>query len=136
MTILHRTPNRVRASSLVTLCAGFVLLICHYPAEAESDLSPLKQLAVGNVNEIKGDITKLAGQLWQHAELALTEKNSSKDLSDYLESQGFRVKRKVADMPTAFIAEWGEGKPVIGVVAEFDALPGLGNAVQPKKNAA
>ena len=133
MTDEHRIPNRTDASSFPTLWLGFALLLSNYPAEAENGMSPLKQLAINNVNEIEGDITELAGQLWQHAELALTETNSAKALSGYLESQGFRLTRQVADMPTAFVAEWGKGKPVIGVVAEFDALPGLGNAVQPKK---
>lgn len=130
---MQRTRLKLPKSFSVAYGLAVIILTWLSPAAAESELSPLKQLAINNVNDIEGDITQLAGKLWHHAELALTEKNSAKDLSDYLESQGFQLKRNVADMPTAFIATWGKGKPIIGVVAEFDALPGLGNAVQPKK---
>jgi aminobenzoyl-glutamate utilization protein B len=58
------------------------------------------------------------------AETAMKETKSSKVLADYAQEQGFRVTR-VAEIPTAFIAEYGSGLPIIGVLGEFDALPGL-----------
>ena len=120
-------------SFLVPLFTIAVTALLIQPAFAEEALPPLKQLALNKVAVIESDISELANALWQNAELALTEKKSSKKLAEYLATQGFRVQEGVADMPTAFVAEWGAGKPIIGVVAEFDALPGLGNAVQPKK---
>lgn len=63
--------------------------------------------------------------IWEHPELSMQEFESSKALMDLLEKYGFSVESGVAGMPTAFIATYGEGKPVIGINAEYDALPGL-----------
>ena len=62
------------------------------------------------------------------------ESQSSKVLADYAEAQGFKVSRGVADMPTAFIAEYGSGKPIIGIMGEYDALPGLSQKAFRREN--
>jgi aminobenzoyl-glutamate utilization protein B len=67
----------------------------------------------------------IADALWEHPELGLEEYEASCRLSGVLEKYGFTVERDVAGMPTAFIAAYGEGRPVIGYNAEYDALPGL-----------
>lgn len=64
-------------------------------------------------------------KLWNSPELALHEYKSSRELMAYLESNSFRVEKGVAGMPTAFIATYGNGKPVIAIYAEYDALAGL-----------
>lgn len=74
-----------------------------------------------------------ASALWNEPELGMHEYKSSKRISDLLEDFGFTVKTGVANMPTAFIAEWGEGKPVIGFSVEYDALPGLSQKLSHKK---
>jgi aminobenzoyl-glutamate utilization protein B len=66
-----------------------------------------------------------AFRLWGYAETALLEHKSSKHLAYMFENRGFVVKRHVADMPTAFVATYGKGKPVVGILGEYDALPGL-----------
>jgi aminobenzoyl-glutamate utilization protein B len=71
--------------------------------------------------------------VWEFAETALKEKRSSKVLADYAESQGFKVERGVAGLPTAFVASYGEGKPVIAILGEYDALPGISQKAQPTK---
>lgn len=63
----------------------------------------------------------------------MKEHKSAKVLSDYAEQQGFRVQRNVAEIPTAFIAEYGSGKPIIGILGEFDALPGLSQKLKLQK---
>jgi len=63
----------------------------------------------------------------------LVEFKSSSLLAEELERHGFRVERGIADMPTAFVATWGEGKPVIGIMGEYDALPGLSQKKVPWK---
>jgi aminobenzoyl-glutamate utilization protein B len=63
----------------------------------------------------------------------MKETKSSKVLADYAQEQGFRVTRGVAEIPTAFIAEYGSGLPIIGVLGEFDALPGLFSKAQTTK---
>jgi len=68
---------------------------------------------------------KISDAIWSYAELGLQEYNSSKLLADTLEQAGFNVERGVAGMPTCFVASYGSGKPVIGLLGEFDALPML-----------
>jgi aminobenzoyl-glutamate utilization protein B len=66
---------------------------------------------------------KISDEIWKYAELGLQEFNSSKLLADTLEAAGFTVERGLAGMPTCFVATYGSGKPVIGLLGEFDALP-------------
>ena len=78
-------------------------------------------------------LTDLSLRIWQLAELGLRESQSSAALAAELEAHGFRVERSLASMPTAFAATWGEGGPTIGLLAEFDALPGISNAPEPRR---
>ncbi|QPC98568.1 amidohydrolase [Qipengyuania soli] len=74
----------------------------------------------------QGDRTaRVAKQIWDWAELGYLETRSSGLLQDELDREGFKVKAGVAEIPTAFVAEWGKGGPVIAILAEFDALPGI-----------
>lgn len=68
---------------------------------------------------------------WEWAEVGLQEKQTSTLLADILEHHGFTVERGVAGMPTAFVATYGSGAPVIGMMAELDALPGLSQEAVP-----
>jgi len=70
---------------------------------------------------------RISDAIWSYAELGLEEYKSSKLLADTLEEAGFKVDRGVAGMPTAFVANWshGTGQPVVGFLAEYDALPML-----------
>ena len=77
------------------------------------------------VEERQEKFWKISDAIWSYAELGLEEYRSSKLLADTLESAGFKVDRGVAGMPTAFVATWGSGKPVIGFLGEYDALPML-----------
>ena len=77
-------------------------------------------------------IEKAALQVWDLAEVGYQEVESSRVLQEQLQRAGFKVDKGVAGMPTAFIASWSRGKgPVIGLLAEFDALPGLSQAATP-----
>ncbi len=67
----------------------------------------------------------ISDTIWSYAELGLQEFRSSKLLADTLEQAGFKVERGLAGMPTCFVASYGSGKPVIGILGEFDALPML-----------
>ncbi len=73
----------------------------------------------------KGDFYKVADAIWSYAELGMEEYRSSQVLIDLLTRKGFKVEVGVAEMPTAFVATYGAGKPVIAFSAEYDALPGL-----------
>ncbi len=67
----------------------------------------------------------LADQIWQFAEIRFQENQSAGLLADTLQAEGFTVERGIADIPTAFVASYGAGKPVIAILGEYDALPGL-----------
>jgi aminobenzoyl-glutamate utilization protein B len=77
-----------------------------------------------------------ARRIWEWAEPGYQEQKSSKLLSDMLETAGFTVERGVAEIPTAFTATFGAGKPVIGILGEYDALPGLSQQVVPSRSPA
>jgi aminobenzoyl-glutamate utilization protein B len=95
----------------------------------------LKQDAIASVDKRATDLVGLSDKIWGFAETALRETRSSALLADYAEQQGFRVTRGVAGLPTAFVAEFGSGRPVIGIVGEFDALPGISQKVQTTREA-
>jgi aminobenzoyl-glutamate utilization protein B len=92
-----------------------------------------KEEAVASIEKRKAEMIKLSDQIWAYAETALREHKSSKALADYAERQGFKVERGVAGMPTAFVATYGQGQPVIGILGEFDALPGISQKASPVK---
>jgi aminobenzoyl-glutamate utilization protein B len=94
-----------------------------------------KEEAVASIEKHKAEIIDLSDQVWRFAETALLETRSSKLLADYIEKQGFTVERGVAGMPTAFVASYGEGRPIVGVLGEYDALPGLSQKAQSAKEA-
>ena len=84
-----------------------------------------KKAAFGWVDANKERLIELSDNVWEFAELGLVEFKSSALLAGELEKHGFKVERGVSNMPTAFVASWGKGKPVIGLLGEYDALPGL-----------
>ncbi|MGI9246826.1 MAG: amidohydrolase, partial [Steroidobacteraceae bacterium] len=84
-----------------------------------------KRAAVNAVDRHAAELTVLSDRVWAYAETALREHRSAAALADYAERQGFKVERGVADMPTAFVASYGSGRPVIGIMGEYDALPGI-----------
>jgi aminobenzoyl-glutamate utilization protein B len=84
-----------------------------------------------SVNKRDAATWALAKKIWEHSEPGYQETKSSKLISETLESAGFKIKSKIAGIPTAFTATFGSGKPVIGILGEFDALPGLSQAAVP-----
>lgn len=94
-----------------------------------------KEETVASVEKHKAELIDLSDQIWRFAETALRETRSSKLLADYAEKQGFQVNRGVAGMPTAFVASYGQGRPIIGILGEYDALPGISQKAQPVKEA-
>ena len=76
---------------------------------------------------------KISDEIWGYAELGLFEEKSSRLLAETLEEAGFTIEMGVGGMPTAFVASYGTGKPVIALLGEYDALPGLSQAAEPVK---
>ncbi len=83
------------------------------------------------IDENKSDFTGMADAIWAKPEIALEETFASRLQADYLESKGFKIKWGAGGMPTAFIAEWGKGKPILGYLGEYDALGNLSQKLQP-----
>jgi aminobenzoyl-glutamate utilization protein B len=73
---------------------------------------------------------KMADTIWAHPEVALTESKACELQAESLARDGFTITRNVGGLPTAFMAEWGSGAPVIGYLGEYDALPGLSQKSQ------
>ena len=94
----------------------------------------------GQLDEIvsskKNTFQKIAIDIWELAELGYLEHKSSELLADELRKNGFKITKGVADIPTSFVAEYSNGGPIIGILGEFDALPGLAQTSSPFKEVA
>jgi aminobenzoyl-glutamate utilization protein B len=77
---------------------------------------------------------RVASQLWDWAEVGYLELRTTGLLQEELQSEGFRITTGAADIPTAFVAEWGTGGPVIAILAEMDALPGINQSAAPTRD--
>ena len=88
-------------------------------------MNQAKQAAMATIEAKRDLITDIADQVWSFAELSLQEEQSAALYCAALEREGFQVERGICDIPTAFSAAYGSGRPVIGILAEYDALSGL-----------
>ncbi len=93
----------------------------------------VKEIAWKWIDENQKEFIDISDKIWGYAELGLVETKSSKLIAETLEKHGFRVQLGVAGMPTGILAEYGAGKPILGLMGEYDALPGISNKVMPKK---
>lgn len=120
---------------LVAICLlGGTLRPAHAQQNAKKPkLRDTQQTAIADVEKRSQELVGVNKAIWEFAEVGLEEYQSSKLLADKLEQAGFDVKMGVADMPTAFVASFGSGKPVIGILAEYDALPGMSQQVDPQR---
>jgi aminobenzoyl-glutamate utilization protein B len=117
---------------LALLTLNFAFAQKKKPAAAPSN-EPLKTAALQGLQDSYGQYKDIALQIWNNAELGYKEVKSSALLQETLRKEGFTVEAGVADIPTAFVATYGSGQPVIGILAEFDALPGLAQQAVPEK---
>lgn len=118
--------SRSLALLVIALTAGSTV-------HAQSDAARTR--ALREVDAQQEALVRLSDSVWRFAETALKETRSAALLADHAEQAGFRVTRGVAGMPTAFVAEFGSGSPVIGVLGEYDALPGISQKAQPTREA-
>jgi len=109
------------------------LLSLFFFSATTPELTEEKKIALNWIDGNTGTLTKINQNIWSHAEIGLQEFKSSEELQSLLRTNGFAVQAGVADMPTAFVASYGSGKPVIGILAEFDALPGLSQQAVPER---
>lgn len=109
---------------MITLVQG----AAHRAADERSDI-------LRRMDERSGHFGDLSRRIWEHAEVGYKEFRSSELLKSELRSASFRIEENIAGIPTAFTASYGSGKPVIGILGEYDALPGLSQDAIPEKKA-
>ena len=113
-------PRHAAAFALVIALAGTGWAASQAPTPAGA--------VVASIDARKDAYAAIATQIWDHPELGFQEERSSAILQATLAEAGFTIVKGVAGMPTAFTASYGRGKPVIAVIGEFDALPGMSQA--------
>ena len=125
---------------LALLAAALIMTGGGIPADgaaAKTKIAKEKQIVLDWLSrpEAVEKFGRISDRIWEYAELGLQEFNSAKLLADTLEEAGFKVERGLAGMPTCFVASYGSGRPVIGLLGEFDALPMLSQKGRvPKKD--
>lgn len=114
----------------ITVSRFFLSLVgCATLASAQTTKSEV----VGDINATKGTYEEIALKIWGYAEVGYQETKSSALLQAQLAREGFKVEAGVAGIPTAFVASYGSGHPIIGIMGEFDALPGVSQAAVPER---
>ena len=92
-----------------------------------------QEAVLESIDRQKETYHDIAHQIWSYAELGYQEEKSSALLKETLITAGFSIEEGVAEIPTAFVATYGSGAPVIGILAEYDALPGISQAAVPER---
>jgi aminobenzoyl-glutamate utilization protein B len=113
----------------------WLIAVCALAFYSMQLLADEKELVSAYLDKQQEKHAALAMQLWDLAELGYLETRSSALLQTSLKRAGFKVQTGIAGLPTAFVASYGEGKPVIGILAEFDALPGISQSASPVREA-
>lgn len=117
-----------------TLCFFFMSLAVCSQAQKKPKINKNKQAVIATIESKSQELIELSDKIWSFEETAFQETKSAQALADYAASQGFNIKTGAAEIPTAFVAEYGSGKPIIGIMGEFDALPGLSQKAVPEKD--
>lgn len=99
----------------------------------KSSLAAEKNAALQRLDQLGPEYANVAMQIWNWAEVGYQEEKSSALLQEQLRKAGFTIQSGVAEIPTAFVASYGSGKPIIGILGEFDALPGVSQAAVPER---
>ena len=134
---MRLTGNGSAGRTALHACGGLLfvtmLLVLTASSVTAQAVSQEKRSALVAVEALATEVRDMSRTLWDLSEIAMLEYRSAEYLAGILEADGFTIERGVADMPTAFVASYGNGRPIIGVLAEFDALPGVGNAIVPQR---
>ncbi len=127
-----RTTNSRTAIIAATLIFGMITL-SSFAGQALAQ-RPGQDEVLKAVEKVAPTVQEIAQKLWDLSEVSLLELKSSAYLKDVLKQNGFAITSEgTAGVPTAFIAEYGSGEPNLGILLEYDALPGLGNEAVPKR---
>ena len=116
------------------LLALFSSIVVAQAVAQDNSEQQLKQEVIASVDAQADALTDLSDRIWSFAEIAFRESESAEALIEHAAAHGFAITRNVGGIPTAFVAEYGSGDPVIGIMGEFDALPGLSQAAVPERS--
>ena len=128
---MHHLAWNSLVAQLFVLC----MTVCSTAQDRaqKPELRPAQRTAIAAVDAQSEMVKSVNQSIWEYAEVGLQETKSSRLLMQHLRAHGFEVKAGVTGMPTAFVASYGSGKPVIGILAEYDALPGMSQQVAPQR---
>ena len=118
---MHRSKNQFFKQ---TVCSFWLIACLQIQADSSLNLS---------INKHQDTFETAAMKIWDWAEVGYQEFKSSELLKEELKANGFTIQSGVAEIPTAFIAEYSNGGPVVGILGEYDALPGLMQTASPFK---
>ncbi|MCC9138682.1 amidohydrolase [Pontibacter silvestris] len=111
-------------------------ILCCLSLSVIAQNNPDKEKILASLDKETASYAGVAKKIWEYAEPGYLEDKSSALLQERLKKAGFKITPGVAEIPTAFVATYGSGEPVIGILAEYDALPGLSQVDAPEKKAA
>ncbi|MCU0622504.1 MAG: amidohydrolase, partial [Gemmatimonadaceae bacterium] len=111
------------ATTWVAVAASWATAAAAQPARPDPRLARLKTEALAAVDARAGDVQRIIDQVFSFGELGMQEVETSAYLTGLLERNGFTVQRGVGGMPTAWVARWGTGKPVIALGSDIDGIP-------------
>lgn len=111
-----------------------LILMLSYGSVNAQSVNKLKKELLNSIEKKSDELITMSDNIWHAAEVAFREEKSAEYLIEYAKQNGFDVDSDLAGMPTAFTATFGEGSPVIGIIGEFDALPGLSQTTNSYKN--
>ncbi len=113
----------------------FLSLIIFHQISISQNIEEIKRSIIRSIENQKNDMIKTSDLIWEAAETSLQEFKSSSYLIEYARKNGFNVKTGVANIPTAFTASYGSGRPIIGILGEYDANAGISQKRKPVREA-
>jgi aminobenzoyl-glutamate utilization protein B len=122
---MMREQGMTKRAAGICIALGVFFFVLAFQGTQANALTPEETTAVEWIDSVKATYEEISDYVYDHPELSLDEYRSSAKLIEYLEKNGFTVEKGIAGMETAFVATWGSGKPLIGFLAEYDALPNL-----------
>lgn len=124
-----------KINGTIAVLAGITFMVL--PPQMGAQVTQQNQYVLDAVEKIQPTIDAAAQKLWDLSEMSLLELKSADYLKGLLKDNGFTIASEgTAGVPTAFIAEYGSGTPILGIMLEYDALPGLGNEAVPESRRA
>lgn len=133
-SVFMSTLERRGCFTFGLLGLSFLLPVAQAEGQSvRSDLLGPKPAVISAIEKQRERWAACARDIWSYAEVGYQEEKSSARLQKELTEAGFEVRAQVADIPTAFVASYGSGRPIIAILAEYDALPGLSQQPIPEK---